>query len=80
VSSKNKDIYGKIFVLTGSLRSLTRDGAKDKIRGLGGKTAESVGKKVDYVVVGAEPGSKFEQARKLGIKTISEDEFVRMVK
>ncbi len=69
---------GLSFVLTGSLMSLSRDQAKEKIRALGGEVSESVSKKTSYVVVGAEPGSKYEKAQKLGVKILSEAEFLKL--
>ena len=77
---KNLILSGKTFVLTGALRSMTRDKAKEKIRQLGGKVSSSVSKNTDFVVVGELPGSKFQKAKKLGIKTISEKEFLKMIK
>lgn len=68
----------KIFVLTGELESLTRDEAKAKIRELGGDVSESVSKNTGFVVVGKNPGSKYEKAKKLGIKIVGEKEFLRM--
>jgi len=68
------------FVLTGSLETMTREQAKEKIREFGGEISESVSKKTDYVVVGKEPGSKYEKAKKLGIKIIGEKEFLKMLK
>ncbi|MDP3892948.1 NAD-dependent DNA ligase LigA, partial [Nocardioides sp.] len=59
-------LKGKTFVITGSLESMPRDEAKEKIRQLGGDVSESVSKKTSYVVVGNEPGSKYEKARELG--------------
>ncbi len=76
-SIKLKD---KIFVLTGSLESMSRDEAKEKIRSLGGEVSESVSKKTSYVVAGAEPGSKMEKAQKLGVKVIDEKEFLNLIK
>lgn len=78
--TKNAVFMGKTFVLTGSLSSMTRDEAKEAIRNLGGNIAESVSKQTDFVVVGAEPGSKFEKAKALGVKTLSEKELLRMLK
>ena len=70
---------GKNFVLTGELETLTRDEAKDKIRELGGDVSESVSKKTSYVVAGQTPGSKYEKAKKLGIKILNEKEFLKIL-
>ncbi len=72
-------LSGKMFVVTGTLHAMSREEAKAKIRGLGGHPAESVSKTTDFVVVGENPGSKFDKARKLGIKTLTESEFVRIL-
>jgi DNA ligase (NAD+) len=73
-------LEGKSFVITGSLESMSREEAKEKIRALGGDPSESVSKKTSYVVVGAEPGSKYEKAKKLGVATINEKEFLALMK
>ncbi|MDP2983484.1 MAG: NAD-dependent DNA ligase LigA [Candidatus Latescibacter sp.] len=70
---------GKVFVLTGSLSQLTRDDATELIIARGGRVSSSVSKKTDYVVAGAEPGSKYDKARSLGVKIIQEDEFLTQV-
>ncbi len=71
---------GRSFVLTGTLSSLSREEAKERIRALGGDVSESVGKKTSYVVVGAEPGSKYEQAKQLGVKILNEKEFLELIR
>ena len=66
-------------VLTGSLDSYTRDEAKEIIEKLGGNVSSSVSKKTDYVLVGKEPGSKYDKALELGVKILSEDDFKKMI-
>ncbi len=78
-ATSNK-LKGLTFVLTGGLESMSRDEAKEKIRAVGGDVSESVSKKTSYVVVGSEPGSKYEKAKKLGVKTIDEWEFLRIIR
>jgi DNA ligase (NAD+) len=73
-------IAGKTFVLTGTLPTLTRDAAKDMIEALGGKVAGSVSKKTDFVVAGAQAGSKLEKAQQLGVSILDEGQFLEMVK
>ncbi len=75
----SRKLQGKTFVLTGGLESMTRDEAKEKIRELGGDISESVSKKTDYVIIGLEPGSKYDKAKKLGIKIINEKEFLKLL-
>jgi DNA ligase (NAD+) len=70
---------GKTFVLTGTLDSLTRDEAKDKIRELGGEVTGSVSKKTSYVVAGAEPGSKLAKAEELGVEILDEKAFLKLL-
>ncbi|NJD35516.1 MAG: NAD-dependent DNA ligase LigA [Betaproteobacteria bacterium] len=72
-------IAGKTFVLTGTLPTLTRDEAKDMIEALGGKVAGSVSKKTDYVVAGADAGSKLDKARDLGVTIFDERQFRELI-
>jgi DNA ligase (NAD+) len=71
-------LAGKVFVLTGTLPTITREEATAKIEALGGKASNSVSKKTDYVLAGEEAGSKLEKAQKLGVRIIDEKEFRRM--
>jgi DNA ligase (NAD+) len=77
---EKQPLKGLVFVFTGGLESMTREEAKKRVRELGGEVTESVSKRVNYVVVGKEPGSKLEKAKKLGIKTITEKEFLELLK
>src|SRR3989344_4652198 len=72
-------LFGKTFVLTGTLPTLSRDEAKEKIRARGGEAGSSVSKDTDFVVAGENPGSKYEKARKLGVRVINEEEFQKML-
>lgn len=76
---KPQTLSGLSFVLTGSLETIARDAAKEKIRQLGGEVNESVSKNTSYVVVGSEPGSKFEKAKKLGVRILNEKEFLSLL-
>ena len=73
-------LKSKIFVFTGELDRLTREEAEQKVRGLGGNPSGSVSSKTDYVVAGSKPGSKYNQAKKLGVKIITEQEFLKIIK
>ncbi|MCX6766536.1 MAG: NAD-dependent DNA ligase LigA [Candidatus Moranbacteria bacterium] len=73
-------LQGKSFVLTGELESMTRDEAKEKIRALGGDISSSVSKNTNYVIVGKNPGSKYDKARELGVKIVDEKEFIYLIK
>lgn len=79
-SSDNKILQGKLFVLTGTLSSMDRTQASDKIKSLGGKVSSTVSKNVDYVVVGENPGSKVSKAQQLDIKILDEMQFLDIIK
>ncbi len=70
---------GKTFVFTGALSRFTRDEAAELVRQRGGKVSNSVSRKTDYVVVGEDPGSKYQKALQLGVTILNEEEFVRML-
>jgi DNA ligase (NAD+) len=73
-------LLGKSFVLTGSLESLSRDQAAEAIQSLGGKVSGSVSKKTDFLVAGAEAGSKLKKAEQLGIAVLDEAGFLQLLK
>ena len=73
-------LYGLNIVVTGTLQAYSRDGIKALIKENGGKSADSVSKKTDYVVVGDNPGSKAEKAAKLGVPIISEQQLLEMIR
>ena len=74
-----RKLEGKTFVLTGTLQNMSRDEAKIKIRELGGDVSGSVSKETDYLVAGEATGSKYDKAVELGIKIISEGDFLEMI-
>ena len=78
-AKKKGKLAGKTFVFTGALKGFERDRARNLVESLGGVTASTVSKKVDFVVVGEDPGSKFDKARELGLKTLTEEEFKKIV-
>jgi DNA ligase (NAD+) len=73
-------VTGKSFVFTGGLETMTRDEAKEKARELGAEISESVSKKTDYVVVGTDPGSKYEKALQLGVTVLDEKGYSELIK
>lgn len=70
---------GKTVVVTGTLNNFSRSDIKKKLEGMGAKVSSSVSKKTDYVLVGENPGSKYEKAVSLGVKIINEEEFVNLI-
>lgn len=73
-------LRGKTFVLTGGLSSCTRQEAEQLIKERGGRTSSSVSQNTDFVIAGADPGSKYAKAKKLGVKILAEDEFKELLK
>ena len=73
-------LTGKTLVVTGTLEHFSRQEAEEAIRRAGGRASGSVSKKTDYVVAGAEAGSKLEKAQKLGVAVIDEAEFRQLLK
>lgn len=78
--AKGGPLAGKTVVITGTLKSYSRSDAEELVRKLGGNASSSVGKNTDMLVAGEEPGSKLDKARALGVKIISEEEFLEMVR
>ncbi len=76
---KESKIMGLSFVLTGTLSTMGRNEAKERILSLGGKVVSTVSSKTDYVVAGEKPGSKYDKAKKLGIKILDENTFLEMI-
>jgi DNA ligase (NAD+) len=76
---KGGPLEGQSFVFTGTLQGLTRGEAEALVRARGGDVSGSVSKKTNYVVAGEDPGSKYEKAKKLGVKTLTEAAFLKLV-
>jgi DNA ligase (NAD+) len=74
-----RPLEGKTFVLTGTLAGMSRETARERIERLGGRVTGSVSRKTDFVVVGESPGSKADDARRLGVPVLDEEAFVAMV-
>ena len=72
-------LRGKNFVITGTLKNYSREGIEDYIRELGGEISSSVSKNTDYLILGQNPGSKLTEAKKIGVKIIGENEFLKIV-
>jgi DNA ligase (NAD+) len=80
IGSLQGPLTGTTWVFTGSLESMAREDAKEMVRKLGADVSESVSKKTTYVVVGADPGSKADKAKEIGVKILDEKEFLKMVR
>ncbi len=78
-TEKSRVWEGRTFVFTGALKTVSRDQAESRVEALGGQASSSVSKKTDFVVVGEDPGSKYEKAKALGVKILSEEEFLEML-
>ena len=76
---KTGPLSGKNFIFTGTLKSFSRDDAKKILEELGGSATSTISANIDYVIVGDDPGSKYEKAKKLGLKIINEEEFKKMI-
>lgn len=79
LQATSSSLSGKTFVITGTLESMSRDEAKKKIKEMGGKVASSVSKNTSFVVVGSEPGSKKDDAEKLIISMLNEQQFIELL-
>ncbi|MBI2829698.1 MAG: NAD-dependent DNA ligase LigA [Chloroflexi bacterium] len=78
--AKELPLAGMQFVVTGTLESFSREAAEEKIRALGGSAGDNVSRKTTYLVVGANPGSKLARAQSLGIKQLTENEFLELIR
>jgi len=78
--TRSKKWEGQTFVFTGTLKTMSREEAESKVESMGGRVSSSVSKKTHFVVVGEDPGSKYEKAQVLDVKIIREDEFLKMLK
>ncbi|MFC1509636.1 NAD-dependent DNA ligase LigA [Candidatus Omnitrophota bacterium] len=79
LGAENRKLEGKTFVITGSLESLSRQEAEELIRSRGGSASTSISKKTDFLLLGKDPGSKYDKAKRLGVKVIDEKEFKNII-
>ena len=80
VENKSDELKGLTFVLTGTLKNMTRDEASEIIKQMGGKTSSSVSKNTSYVIAGENAGSKLDKAQKIGVIILTEEDFLNMIK
>jgi len=78
-NSQDQKLKGKTFVITGTLESFSRDELKEKIRQLGGSLSASISKKTDYVIVGDNPGSKYQKAKDLGVQIVDKKRLLKII-
>jgi DNA ligase (NAD+) len=79
-TERHQPLKGKTFVFTGSLDRFSRSEAEKLVESLGGRATSSVSQQTDYVVVGSEPGSKLDQAKAKGVTTLSEEQFLELLR
>ncbi|MFA5007820.1 MAG: NAD-dependent DNA ligase LigA [Candidatus Omnitrophota bacterium] len=77
---KQSPISGKVFIFTGELKGFSRNNAKERVEALGAECASSISRNIDYVVVGENPGSKYEKAKELHLNIITEQDFKKLIK
>lgn len=77
---RNQFLKGKRFVITGTLKSMSREKAKGRIKALGGKVLTQISKQTNFLVSGQNPGSKYDKAKEMGVKIINEQELLKMLK
>ena len=78
-SAAGRALQGRTFVLTGTLASMTRDEARERLQSLGARVSGSVSTKTDYVIAGEEAGSKLQKAKELGIKVLDENSLLKLL-
>jgi len=79
VADGPRPLAGKTFVITGTLEALTREAARESVERLGGRVTSAVSRKTDYVVAGEAPGSKLDDARRLGVTVLDEPAFLALL-